>query len=145
MPNKHKQLSIIICTHSSSQSYSNNNGLWYFLHTLISWHRLTFKFGVLTVVTVMSTIFWDGASSSGLESKQARSEKKTASCVSHIFLTQLFYFLLVACLIYSLTLKMEAVSSSATLVNFYWTTWCHIPEYSILQFYIYLTGKYNFL
>jgi hypothetical protein len=31
--------------------------------------------------------------------------------------------LLVSCLAYSLILKMEAVSSSQTLVDFHWTTW----------------------
>jgi hypothetical protein len=36
-------------------------------------------------------------------------------------------FLMVSCLSYSSTLKMEAVRSSETLVNFYRTIWRYIP------------------
>jgi hypothetical protein len=36
-------------------------------------------------------------------------------------------FLLVSCLAYSLTLKMETICSSETL-GFFWTTWCYNPE-----------------
>jgi hypothetical protein len=37
------------------------------------------------------------------------------------------------CLVLSSTLKMEAVSSSETSVNFYHNTLCDIPQESILQ------------
>jgi hypothetical protein len=40
--------------------------------------------------------------------------------------------LLVACLAYFSTLKMDAVYSSEMSVNFYQTTWHHIPEDSTL-------------
>jgi hypothetical protein len=40
---------------------------------------------------------------------------------------------LVTCLAYSSTLKMEAVCCSETSVNFCWTSWCHITEYSTLK------------
>jgi hypothetical protein len=33
----------------------------------------------------------------------------------------------------SLTIKMEAVYSPKTLVNFYQTTWCHIPDNGTLH------------
>jgi hypothetical protein len=36
--------------------------------------------------------------------------------------------LAVSCFCYSLMRQMEVVWSSKTLVNFYWTTRCHIPE-----------------
>jgi hypothetical protein len=39
-----------------------------------------------------------------------------------------------ACLTYSYTLKMDAVRSSETLVNFYRTTQCDIPEDSASQY-----------
>jgi hypothetical protein len=42
-------------------------------------------------------------------------------------------FLLVAWLAYSFTLKMEAVCSSKTSVNFCWATQCNIPEHSTLH------------
>jgi hypothetical protein len=43
--------------------------------------------------------------------------------------------LLLVCCVFDLlmTLKKEAVRSSETLVNFYQTTWCRIPEDSTLQ------------
>jgi hypothetical protein len=37
-------------------------------------------------------------------------------------------FMLVSCLAYSVTLKMEATCSSKTLVDFQRTTWHYIPE-----------------
>jgi hypothetical protein len=43
------------------------------------------------------------------------------------------YFLLVSCIAYSSTLKMEAVCS--TVVNFYPTTRRHIPDYSLWSFF----------
>jgi hypothetical protein len=42
-------------------------------------------------------------------------------------------FLLVSCLVYSLTVKMEAVYFSEMLVNFYRNTWHHISEDGILH------------
>jgi hypothetical protein len=36
--------------------------------------------------------------------------------------------MLVSCLAYSSTLKMEATCSYETLVDFQWTTWHYIPE-----------------
>jgi hypothetical protein len=36
-------------------------------------------------------------------------------------------------LVYSLILKVEALLSSETLVNFYWTIRCHIPEDSSMH------------
>jgi hypothetical protein len=44
-----------------------------------------------------------------------------------------FAFTLVSCSAYSLTLKMEAKCSSATLLNFQWTTWRYIPENRALR------------
>jgi hypothetical protein len=41
-------------------------------------------------------------------------------------------FMLVSCLIYSSNLKMEAIYSSKTLVDFQCTAWCYIPEDSTL-------------
>jgi hypothetical protein len=41
--------------------------------------------------------------------------------------------MLVSCLAYSLTLKMEATRSSKMLVDFQWITWCYIPEESTLH------------
>jgi hypothetical protein len=41
------------------------------------------------------------------------------------------YFMLVACLTYSLTLKIEAAGSFEMSVNYHWTTCHHIPEDSI--------------
>jgi hypothetical protein len=37
----------------------------------------------------------------------------------------------VSCLAHSLTMKMNAICSSETLVDFQWTTWHYIPEDSI--------------
>jgi hypothetical protein len=37
-------------------------------------------------------------------------------------------FMLVSCLSYSLTLKMEVICSSGTSVDFQWTTWWYVPE-----------------
>jgi hypothetical protein len=42
-------------------------------------------------------------------------------------------WLMVACFVYALALKMEAVRSSETSMNFNWTTWCHIPESNTLN------------
>jgi hypothetical protein len=50
-------------------------------------------------------------------------------------------FLLVACLAYSLTLKMEAACSSKTSVNFCWATWCNIPEHSTLHMWMVLSNS----
>jgi hypothetical protein len=41
--------------------------------------------------------------------------------------------LVVTCLTYCLVLKMEAVNSSETPLNFYRTVWSHIAEDRILQ------------
>jgi hypothetical protein len=43
-------------------------------------------------------------------------------------------FTLVSCLAHSLNLKMEAMCSSETLVDFQWTTPLHIPEDITLKF-----------
>jgi hypothetical protein len=45
------------------------------------------------------------------------------------------YFMLVSCVAYSLTLKMETTCSSETLVEFQWTTWRYIPEDRTLHSY----------
>jgi hypothetical protein len=37
-------------------------------------------------------------------------------------------FMLIPCWAYSLTLKMEAICSSRTSVDFYRTIWCYIPK-----------------
>jgi hypothetical protein len=42
-------------------------------------------------------------------------------------------FLLVTCLAYSSTLKMEEEHSFKTLVKLYWTVWHHISEDSFLH------------
>jgi hypothetical protein len=44
-------------------------------------------------------------------------------------------FMLVSCAAYSLTLKMEALCSSETLVDFQRTTQRYIPEDSTLQYF----------
>jgi hypothetical protein len=41
-------------------------------------------------------------------------------------------FILVSCLPYSSTLKMEATCSSKTSLDFQQATWCYIPEYRTL-------------
>jgi hypothetical protein len=41
--------------------------------------------------------------------------------------------MLVSCLAYSSTLKMEATCSSETLADFQWTTRCYIPDDIILH------------
>jgi hypothetical protein len=41
--------------------------------------------------------------------------------------------MLVSCLTYSSALKMEAVHSSKTLVDFHWSTWQYIPGDSTLH------------
>jgi hypothetical protein len=38
------------------------------------------------------------------------------------------FFILVSCLAYSTTLKMDASRSSTSLVDFQQTAWCYIPE-----------------
>jgi hypothetical protein len=43
------------------------------------------------------------------------------------------FFILVNCLAYSLTLKMEATCSSKTSVDFQWTIWRYTPEDPTLQ------------
>jgi hypothetical protein len=42
-------------------------------------------------------------------------------------------FMLVSCLSYTSTLKMEATCSSETVVDFRQITWCNIPEDRTLQ------------
>jgi hypothetical protein len=46
--------------------------------------------------------------------------------------------LLVSRLAYSLSLEMEAIHSSEISVNFYQTTWFHIPEDSIVHSYCFV-------
>jgi hypothetical protein len=41
--------------------------------------------------------------------------------------------MLVSCLAYSLTLKMEVICSSDTSIDIQWTTWCYIPDESTLH------------
>jgi hypothetical protein len=43
------------------------------------------------------------------------------------------FFMLVSCMAYSLTLKMEAIHSSEMLLEFHWITWRYISEDRILQ------------
>jgi hypothetical protein len=43
--------------------------------------------------------------------------------------------LLVVCLSYCSVLKKGIVCSFETSVNFFWTTWCHIPEDRIIHIY----------
>jgi hypothetical protein len=45
----------------------------------------------------------------------------------------LFLLLLVTCLIYSFSLKMEALYSSETSVDFHQTSWCHVPKDNTIQ------------
>jgi hypothetical protein len=48
-------------------------------------------------------------------------------------------FMLVSCLAYSSTLKMEATCSSEMSVDFQRTIWHYIPEYRTLQdFYLFI-------
>jgi hypothetical protein len=42
-------------------------------------------------------------------------------------------FILVSCSAYSSTLKIEAIYSLETLVDFKQTIWCHIPEDSTIH------------
>jgi hypothetical protein len=44
-----------------------------------------------------------------------------------------FWFMVISFMAYSLTLKMEALHSSKTSVNFYWTAWHYFPKDSILH------------
>jgi hypothetical protein len=50
---------------------------------------------------------------------------------------EVFWFLMVFWLAYSSFLKMEAVCSSETSVNFHWTAWCYVPEDNTVQLYVY--------
>jgi hypothetical protein len=43
-------------------------------------------------------------------------------------ITEVEYEVLISCLVYSSTLKMEAICSSKMSVYILWTTRCHIPE-----------------
>jgi hypothetical protein len=56
--------------------------------------------------------------------------------IASIFRVELCFppaFKLVSCSAYTSTLKMEAICSSETLVNIYWTTRRYIPEDYTLQ------------
>jgi hypothetical protein len=65
-----------------------------------------------------------------LRVSKAIRKKQAASQAKHATSEQLL-----ASLAYSSTLKMEAVCSSETLVNFYQTSWCHNPENSTFHSY----------
>jgi hypothetical protein len=49
----------------------------------------------------------------------------------------------VSCLAYFFTLKLEAICSSETLVDFQWATWHYIPEDSTVKLYIYRMEQQN--
>jgi hypothetical protein len=70
-------------------------------------------FEVLTAMSMKTAVFSDVAPCSLKDTNIL--EKLTASIMRVI------------------TLKMEAVSLSETLVNMYWTIWCYNPEDSHLQ------------
>jgi hypothetical protein len=74
---------------------------------------------VLTVVVMKSTIFWDITLCNPLK------------VIAELSLPPAF--MLVSCLAYSLTLKMEAIYSSEMSVDFQWTTQHYIPEDSTLR------------
>jgi hypothetical protein len=99
-------------------------------------HFVSQPLEVLTVVVMKSSILWDITSSillkvdrcfrvtccrhrQGQRISQARSLPRA--------------FMVVSCLAYSLTLKMEAICYSDTLVNFQRTTQHYIPEDRTLQ------------
>lgn len=50
-------------------------------------------------------------------------------------------FILVSCLTYSLTLRVEVVSSSQMLVDFYWTIWHYIQKDCMFNFSFVVTNK----
>jgi hypothetical protein len=72
-----------------------------------------------------SSVFWDIMPCSLLKVNYILEEN-----VTFIFRICLLAacFMLIACLAYSSTLKMEATCSSKTLVDSQWTTWHYIPE-----------------
>lgn len=87
-------------------------------------------FKVLTVVTTRSTIIWDVILYSSL---QVHWCFRGINCIHPSWVLLAISFLLVTCLVYSSALKLEALCSSQTSVNFCWTIWWHFPEDTILH------------
>jgi hypothetical protein len=67
-------------------------------------------------------------------SSESKGKPRKQQVASHLIIT---------CLAYSTTLKMEAVSSAETSIKVYQTTWLHIPENSALPSHRRGILKYN--
>jgi hypothetical protein len=87
-------------------------------------------FQVLMVVTMKSTVVWDVLLYSPV---QVHWCCRGMHCIHPSRAPLATCFLLVTCMVYSSTVKMEAVCSSQTSLNFYQILLCHFPEDSILH------------
>jgi hypothetical protein len=101
-------------------------------------NNLILGFEVLTAVVMKSSIFWHITSCSSLKVNrhfggtyylhlQGQRISQEISTNETLFVT---CFMLVSCLAYSSTLKMEVICSSETSVDFQRITWRYIPEES---------------
>jgi hypothetical protein len=112
----------VFCTYMVSLSLFMSS-----VSTLCGRHGVNYVgFEVLTVVTMKSSVFWDITLSG--ESQQTfwrnilspykrKPSKKPAACL-----------MLVSCMAFSLTLKVEMICSSEMSLDFHQTTQCYIPE-----------------
>jgi hypothetical protein len=82
-------------------------------------------FGVFTVVTTRtkSSIFWDITPYSPVKVNRRFEGTHCPTICS----------MLVFCLGYSSTPKMEVIYSSKTSADSHWTAWCYTPEHRTLQ------------
>jgi hypothetical protein len=83
----------------------------------MDWHSFSHCTVQITVYRrkMSSSVFWD----------MSCSPLYVNRCLRALLAT---WFMLVSCMVYSATLKMEATSSSETSVDFQWTTRRYIPE-----------------
>jgi hypothetical protein len=97
------------------------------------WNLVVFE--LLTVVVMKSTVFWDIMPCSPLKVNQ----RFRGAYHLHLQGRRIsrarnqWQALLVSCVAYSSTLKMEVICFPKTSVDFQWTTWHYIPEDSTLQ------------
>lgn len=91
------------------------------------------RFEIPTALTTKTTIFWD-VTLYGLE-------KFIDITGEHI--VSIIRVLLLTCLAYSSTQKMQVINSSNTLVNFYHTTWHHMPKIVIFKNIFYFLSVYH--
>jgi hypothetical protein len=89
---------------------------------------------VITAVVMKSSIFWDIKLHNLLKvNNPFQKNKPPLSSGSRNKPGNAICFMLVSCLAFSLTLKMEATSSVKTLGDFEWTICCYITEDRTLQ------------